>query len=231
MRTPTAKPVSVDEVSVHTRPLRRDAAENRERLLDAARFVFAEYGLDASVEEVARAAGVGMGTLYRRFPTKQALIDELVGGMRRELLALAQNANGLVDGSGLETLLLDAGKFQAKQPSCLQRLWSHSDAEQACMDDFREIVATLLERAQESGRVRPEVTSTDISMIFWSVRSIIEMTCAVAPTAWRRHLELLIAGLRPFAAEHLRVPLVEKPLTRAQAQRCMDPEPSREARR
>ncbi|SOD74505.1 TetR family transcriptional regulator [Jatrophihabitans sp. GAS493] len=231
MRAATAKPGCPDEASVAVRPLRRDAAENRERLLDAARFVFAEYGLDASVEEVARAAGVGMGTLYRRFPTKQALIDELVGSMRRELLVLAQNADGLVDGSGLETLLLNAGKFQAKQPSCLQRLWSHSDAELGAMDDFREIVATLLERAQQNGRIRPEVTSTDISMIFWSVRSIIEMTRAVAPTAWRRHLELLIAGLRPVAAENLQVALVEKPLTRTQAQRCMDGDAVREGRR
>ncbi|MDQ1718021.1 MAG: hypothetical protein QOE89_1974, partial [Pseudonocardiales bacterium] len=65
---------------IAARPLRRDAAENRERLLDAAIQVFAEHGLDAGVDEVARVAGVGTGTLYRRFPTKQALIDELVGG-------------------------------------------------------------------------------------------------------------------------------------------------------
>ena len=79
--------------TVSERPLRRDAAENRRRLLDAATEVFSAHGLDGSVEEVARVAGVGMGTLYRRFPTKQDLIDTLVGDMRRELAALAQAAD------------------------------------------------------------------------------------------------------------------------------------------
>lgn len=203
------------------RPLRRDAAENRERLLDAARYVFAEQGLDASVEEVARAAGVGMGTLYRRFPTKQALIDELVGNLRRDLLALARDAAGLVDGSGLEMMLIEAGKLQAKQPGCLQRLWNHSDAELEAMDEFREISATLLVRAQAAGRVRADVTSTDVSMMFWSVRSIIEMTRGPAPTAWRRHLELLMAGMRPAGSPLADDAMVEKPMTRAQAQRCV----------
>jgi AcrR family transcriptional regulator len=60
------------------RPLRRDAIENRRRVLDAAATVFAAHGLDAPVEEIAHAAGVGMGTLYRRFPNKEALIEQLM---------------------------------------------------------------------------------------------------------------------------------------------------------
>src|ERR1700759_2475171 len=102
-----------------TRALRRDAAENRKRILDAAGRVFAEHGLDGSVEEVARVAGVGMGTLYRRFPTKQALIDELVGEARRGLLARARAAAEYSDGTGLEVLLVSAGALQAEQLGCL----------------------------------------------------------------------------------------------------------------
>jgi AcrR family transcriptional regulator len=73
-------------------PLRRDAARNRKRLLEAAAEVFAEQGLQASVDDVARVAGVGMGTLYRRFPTKDALIDELVRELLTEDLQDAREA-------------------------------------------------------------------------------------------------------------------------------------------
>jgi AcrR family transcriptional regulator len=179
------------------RPLRRDAAENREKVLDAASKVFAEHGLDGSVEEVARLAGVGMGTLYRRFSTKQALIDELVGGARRELLTLARTAEARSDGTGLEELLLAAGALQAEQVGCLSQVWNQSDAELEAMEEFRRIVAGLLQAAQAAGRVRSDVTRTDISLIFWSVRAIMDMTRGISPSAWRRHLELLISGLRP----------------------------------
>jgi AcrR family transcriptional regulator len=201
-----------------TKPLRRDAAENRARLLDAATQVFAEHGLDGSVEDVAREAGVGMGTLYRRFPTKQALIDELVGGLRRDLLELAHSAAERTDGTGLEELLLRVGQFQAEPRGCLERLWRHSAAELDTMTEFRLILRELLASAQELGRIRSDVMTTDISMVLWSLRGVIETTRAVAPTAWRRHLEILVAGLRPasgpFAGE-----LVEKPLSDARARR------------
>ena len=77
-----------------TKTLRRDAAQNRQRLLDAAEQVFAERGLEASVDEVARVAGVGMGTLYRRFPTKEALIAELVRELLEDVLLLARSSLG-----------------------------------------------------------------------------------------------------------------------------------------
>jgi AcrR family transcriptional regulator len=179
------------------KPLRRDAAENREKLLDAATRVFAEHGLDASVDEVAREAGVGMGTLYRRFPHKQALIDELVGSVRRALLELAIEAASVADGTGLEQLLVRVGELQAGQPGCLPQLWTHSDTEGAAMDEFRSILVTLLARAQEAGRVRLDAAGTDVTVAMWSLRGLIEMTRDTAPDAWRRHLELLVAGLRP----------------------------------
>ena len=84
------------------RPLRRDAEQNRQRLLDAAADVFAEHGLDASVEEIARTAGVGMGTLYRRFPTKDALISALVHDALTTMLKLAREGTERADGTGLE---------------------------------------------------------------------------------------------------------------------------------
>jgi AcrR family transcriptional regulator len=202
--------------STGDRPLRRDAAENRERILAAAGEVFAEHGLDAGVEEVARVAGVGMGTLYRRFPSKQALIDELIGGMRRNLLDIAQQAAARTDGTGLEILLLNTSQLQAAHLGCLRRLWAQSEAGMDAIEDFRRLLPILLRSAQERRRIRPEITPADISMVLWSVSAIIDTTGTTAPHAWRRHLELLIAGLRPVTSTHLAAELSEHPMTSSQ---------------
>jgi AcrR family transcriptional regulator len=201
-------------LSTKEKPLRRDAAENRQRLLSAAGRVFAEHGPDAGVDEVAREAGVGMGTLYRRFANKQALIDELVGELRRELLAIARTAATASDGTGLEKLLFEAAELQAAQSGCLRRLWQYSDAEPEAMEETRRHIAQLLKAAQRQGRVRDEITPADIAVMMWSVRGVIETTTAVAPKAWRRHLELLVAGMRPAGSAV--APLTEKPLTPAE---------------
>ncbi|MGI8666473.1 MAG: TetR/AcrR family transcriptional regulator [Jatrophihabitans sp.] len=200
------------------RPLRRDAAQNRERVIEAAGQVFAEHGLDAGVDEVARLAGVGMGTLYRRFPTKQALIDELIAGLRQELLELARDAAARSDGTGLEELLLAVGQLQATRSGCLQQLLEQSDADPAGVRQFRDLLAELVESARQHARIRPDVTRGDITMIFWAVSEVIETTRAVAPQAWRRHLELLIAGLRPVGDSRFAHPLQEKPLTAGQVE-------------
>jgi AcrR family transcriptional regulator len=180
--------------------------------------VFTEHGLDAGVDEIARQAGVGVGTLYRRFTTKQALIDELVGTIRLELLDLARDAATHDDGTGLEQLLRGVGAIQARHCGFLTRVWKHSDAELAAMTEFRRLLLTLLRRAQEQHLVRPDVTATDMSLIMWSTAGIIETTQEAAPLAWRRHLELLLAGMRPVGTSSERM-LAEKPLTEAQVRR------------
>jgi AcrR family transcriptional regulator len=192
------------------RPLRKDAAENRERLLRAAAVVFAEQGLDASVEEVARAAGVGMGTLYRRFPTKEALIAELVGQLQQEFIDDARRAAQLPDGLGLETFLHDAARRQATHRGCLPRLWN-SASTTAAAEEIRRLIAELAADARAHGRVRPEVTTADIVVVFWAMRGVIESTLSVAPDAWQRHLAVVVAGLRPATDE-----LPGRPLTETQ---------------
>jgi AcrR family transcriptional regulator len=201
-------------LSSKDKPLRRDAVENRQRLLDAARRVFAEHGLDAGVGEVAREAGVGMGTLYRRFTNKQALIDELVGELRRKLLAIARMAGEATDGSGLEKLLFAAAELQAAQSGCLRRLWEYSDAEPEAIEEIRTRIGALLKAAQRHGLVREEIAASDVAIIMWSVRGVIETTAVAAPNAWRRHLELLLAGMRPAGSTAAN--LTEKPLTQAE---------------
>jgi AcrR family transcriptional regulator len=197
------------------RQLRRDAAENRELLLDAAAKVFATQGLGAGVEEIARVAGVGIGTLYRRFPTKDALIAELVQDVLERMSTLAQAASDIPDGGGLEHFLETSSAYQAEHRGCLPRLWNTAPDNDALVQ-VRATIASLLADAKRHGRVRDEVTATDLTMVMWSIRGVIETTRGEAPEAWRRLLAILIAGLRP-AAE----PLQPKPMTRAQIDRVL----------
>ena len=197
------------------RPLRSDAVRNRRRLLEAAGRVFEEKGLDASVADVARVAGVGMGTLYRRFPSKEALIEALVTEVLEATIAMARGAAAWPDGSGLEHFLVASSAYQAEHLGCLPKLW-HSDHD--LMQTARRLIDGLLSDAQAHHRVRSDLTSTDINLVMWSIRGVLETTRANAPDAWRRHLELLIAGMRPTDAK-----LGHRPLTRVQVDRILAP--------
>ncbi len=132
------------------RALRRDAAENRQRLLDAAATVFSERGLDVGVDEIARVAGVGIGTLYRRFPTKDALVSELVRQVYDDFLALADEALSAPDGEGLEQVLYGTGAILASNRGCLSRMWN-DDETTILRDEYRRILFELLARAKQHG--------------------------------------------------------------------------------
>jgi AcrR family transcriptional regulator len=183
---------------VADRPLRRVAEQNRQRLLDAAAEVFAEHGLEASVEEIARTAGVGMGTLYRRFPTKDALIGALVHDVLTTVLTLAREGTERPDGTGLEYFLEAASAYQADHRGCLARLWN-AGLEHELVQEVRRLIDAMLTEAKRHGRVRADITSTDVTIVLWAVRGIIETTQGRAPEAWQRHLDVYIAGLRPSA--------------------------------
>jgi AcrR family transcriptional regulator len=190
------------------RPLRRDAEQNRQRLLDAAADVFAEHGLEASVEEIARVAGVGMGTLYRRFPTKDALISALVHDVLSTMLRIAQEGTERPDGTGLEYFLEAASAYQAAHRGCLPRLWN-AGLEDDLVQQVRRLIDVILADAKRHGKVRADVTGTDVTIALWAVRGIIETTQGHAPEAWQRHLDIFIAGLRPAAD-----PLPDRELSR-----------------
>src|ERR1700728_3945292 len=190
------------------RPLRRDAEQNRQRLLDAAADVFAEHGLEASVEEIARTAGVGMGTLYRRFPTKDALISALVHDVLSTMLGIAQEGTERPDGTGLEYFLEAASAYQAAHRGCLQRLWN-AGTEHDLVQEVRRLIDAMLADAQRHGEVGAEISGTDVTSGLWAIRGIIETTQGQAPEAWQRYLDIFIAGLRPAAH-----PLPDRALSR-----------------
>jgi len=178
--------------------LRRDAAENRQRLLDAAATIFSARGLDVSVDEIARVAGVGIGTLYRRFPTKDALISELVRQVLEDFLALAQDALSAPNGEGLEQVLYGSGAILASHRGCLSRMWN-DDETAVLKNEYRQILVELLAQAKRHGRIRDDATDADLELILWSLRGVVATTRGVTDTGWRRILAVMIAGLRPGA--------------------------------
>ncbi|WP_052441106.1 TetR/AcrR family transcriptional regulator [Streptacidiphilus anmyonensis] len=185
--------------------LRRDAAENRARLLRAAWEAFAEQGPDAGVEEIARRAGVGMGTLYRRFPTKDALINELSEVIFESILEHARMSAALGadrapgQPSGLEESLFHMGEVMAGHHGCLSRLWQASPPpdQDERRTELWQLMDRMLDQAKASGDVRPEVTLTDVYLSVIALRSLVDDTAGQAPDLWRRYLEVVLAGFRP----------------------------------
>jgi|ERR1700722_14131786 AcrR family transcriptional regulator len=181
------------------RPLRADARRNRERILESARAAFAESGDEVQIDDVARHAGVGVGTVYRHFPTKQALVTELVRQTfrlftvrAREALAADEEPFALIEGLMrriAETAAGDAGVQYALAAS-EGPAWRESQAEQ---DELIAVIAELVERARRAGTIRPDIAAIDIGMLMCGV------CAAMGPRPgfdWRRHVDLAIDALR-----------------------------------
>lgn len=208
-------------LDVPSRPLRRDAEENRKRILEAARAAFAELGVDASVEEIAARAGVGIGTLYRRFPTKDALIDAIFEEHLDDMAAAAARALGATDGwDGLLEYLTYVVHLQAADRGLTDVVGAHLRTEQRvarARSRLRPLVQRLVVRAQETGELRPDVVYEDISVLLWTTGRVADATRDIAPKFWQRHLALVVDGLRTPGAS----PLPQPPLTAAKHRQAM----------
>jgi AcrR family transcriptional regulator len=200
--------------------LRSDARRNRERLVGSARELFARKGVEVPVEEITRHAGLGMGTLYRHFPTKEELIDAVLEESFADLVAAAEQAALEDDAWAAFTgfleraLALHAGNRGLKD--MLATSARGRRRAEAMRSRMRPLLRRLIERAQEQGALRPDFTPEDLPVVFWTAGRVIETTAAVAPDYWRRYLALLLDGLRAEAA----TPLPRPPLTRAQLARA-----------
>ena len=181
-------------ISTEQRPLRRDAARNLKHLVDAAAELFIEQGLSVNMADIASRAGVGVGTLYRRFPNREALIAFMLDQMLGEMVELGNRALTEPGGHGLETFLRGVGALQAKHRGCLPRLWQGGTTVRR-RDELRTIVRQLFGQARAAGAVRAEIAYTDVSMLLWSLQHTISMTAGIAPDAWQRQLDVMLAGL------------------------------------
>jgi len=210
----------VSHPAVSARAPRRDRARNREALLTAARAVFAERGLGASLQQVARDAGVAIGTLYRHFPTR----DDLLVAMFADKLAIvaATGEQALTDPDPwagfvrfVETLCaLAAEDLGFNELTSIDRPARGGAA--AIRSRIHQLWQHLLSRAQDTGAVRPDLTLGDMFVLLWSQSRIIEATYGVAPRAWRRHLYLMLDAYRAERA----TPLPEPPLSTSQMERA-----------
>jgi len=206
------------------RPLRRDAERNRQRILAAAAGVLSERGLDATLDEVARAAGVGVGTVYRRFPDKEALIEALFRDRIDALVTAAEQALTEPDPwQALVSYLDFAIELMAGNMGLRQLLmFSTYGKERVCYARGRmqPAVTQLAERAQASGDLRPDFAGTDIKMIVFMISSLAEYTSPTRPDLWRRYLTLLIDGLRPAREAVTALPAPEPTAEDIEAAMC-----------
>jgi AcrR family transcriptional regulator len=194
------------------KPLRRDAERNRQRILDAARIVFAERGLRASHDDIAREAGVGVGTVYRRFPEKEQLIDALFVERMDEIAALAETARAMDDPWEALVHFMVAGQELQCEDRGLKELALGEEAGriERARDRVSPIVEEIFGRAQAAGAIRADVAFTDLPLIHLGVGAASDATREVAPEAWRRLLALTLDGLR--ATPDRATPLSAPPL-------------------
>jgi AcrR family transcriptional regulator len=180
--------------------LRSDARRNRAHLVAVARELIAEGGVDTSVEEITRRAGVGMGTLYRHFATKDELIDAVLEDAFQEYLGLAEAAladedpwrgfAGFLERAlGLLALNRGLNDIVATRTQGLARA-------AAMRRRLRPLVAALIERAQAAGELRADFAPEDVSLLLWGGHGVIECSDEAAPRVWQRYLGLLLDGLR-----------------------------------
>jgi AcrR family transcriptional regulator len=184
------------------RPLRADAARNRALLLAAAADEFAEQGLDASVAAIARRAGIGKGTVFRHFPTKDDLIAAIVP---ERIEALATIGERLLDSDDPGTALLEfltaaAHQRQQRDLSFLQNVGvAHPEVVKARTNMYKAIYA-LVDRARECGAIRPDVTGADVILLMCAPNYVTSYIPDAPPDLWRRYLAIIFDGLRPAGA-------------------------------
>jgi AcrR family transcriptional regulator len=205
----------VSQTDVHRvqRPLRRDARESHDKLIAAAQAEFAARGVEASLEKIARDAGVAIGTLYRHFPTRLDLLMAAFEPRLQEFLAGADTALATDDpwdafARYLENLFSVQAGDRGFNDFLSRRFPGNADAEQI-HDQMCRQIEDVLARAQEAGEVRPDITQADIVNLIWTNGRIIDATSTTAPTAWRRHLYLMLDAYRAERAH----PIPEPPMT------------------
>ncbi len=205
------------------RPLRRDAERNRQRILRAAAQVFTQRGLDATLDDVARQAGVGVGTVYRRFPDKQTLVAELFQDRIDAVVAVAEDAHAAPDPwLGLVSFLEYAAATLAGDLGLRQLMMFATygkDRVAYAREQMRPAVARLVERAQAEGALRRDFSATDVPLIAYLLASVAEYAGAVSPDIWRRYLALIIDGMRASRDSVSELPVAA--LTPAEIERSM----------
>lgn len=191
------------------RPLRRDAERNRQLILAAAREVFATRGLDAGLDEIARHAGLGVGTVYRRFPDKEQLIDALFEERVDAVREVAEHALSLEDPWEGFTHFMEGGLALQMADRGLKELLLSTrpglERVAQARQRIRPLANAVIERAQEAGVLRADFGASEIPLLHLMLGGVIDACREEKPELWRRYLAVLLAGLRADAAAPLPV--------------------------
>jgi AcrR family transcriptional regulator len=204
------------------RALRRDAAENRERLLAAAAELFAARGLDVTLNDIAHHAGVGVATAYRRFANKAEVIDALFEERLQAIAELAGESLAETDSwHGLVTFLERSLRMQFGDRG-LNQIMNTPELGDARVAQARDRIAPLIEalvdRAKEQGTVRPDLDQSDVVFLQLALSAIMDSSRTVAPELYRRYLALFLDGIR---ADRELTPLPAPALSPHQTHRAM----------
>ncbi|SDG07293.1 transcriptional regulator, TetR family [Lentzea fradiae] len=182
---------------------RADAVRNRELLLSAAAEEFAENGVDAPISAVARRAGLGKGTVFRHFPTKDDLVAALVVDHVTRLVDLA---NDLVGAEDAGAAVLEFLSFAARQRQLLDiPFLAHVSDEVAArkQGELERAITALVDHAREQGALRPDVTGIDVMRLMCVPNEIMRNLPDAQPDLWERYLAIVFDGLRPEGAHPL----------------------------
>jgi AcrR family transcriptional regulator len=185
------------------KPLRADARRNREKVLAAARTVFAEQGRDAQIDDVARAAKVGVGTVYRHFPTKEALLNALSDELFAVVAVYVRTLLTLEDPWEAFERAMWFGAEKTAGDRAFSEIMAASNymPRRTCpgKEDLLVTTGELMRRCKAAGVMRDDAIVEDIGLMMCGVGSATGMEHPV-PDAWRRHLQIVLDGLRAEAA-------------------------------
>ncbi|WP_426976457.1 TetR/AcrR family transcriptional regulator [Pseudarthrobacter sp. O4] len=200
---------------------RRDGLRNREALIEAARVAFAAEGLNASLDAIAASAGVGAGTLYRHFPTRLDLWSAVLVDPLKEHLRIVEEALSNPDRwTGLSGYIIASCALEADSRGYLNLMTTRFDESEPLLKLRRQIqvgIEELIRQARDTGAVRPDFRAEDLPFILLANSRVAEITRDIAPTAWRRNVELFLDAIRPDRA----TPLTEPPMKPSQVARMM----------
>ncbi len=191
MTSPPASAIPAPEA----RPLRADARRNRERILKAARAVFADHGKDAQIDDVARRAKVGVGTVYRHFPTKELLLDAIVLEHFEAIAGMARVALESDDGwSGFCELIWRAAERNAADRSLCEVMSARDKSDVVAECGLAAMTEELMERAKAQGTMRADAGPGDVPVMMIGVSAV--MQTLPDEVHWRRYIQLMLDGLR-----------------------------------
>lgn len=183
---------------------RADAERNRRRVVDAAVRVFAERGVDATLNDVAREAGVGVGTVYRKFADKAALLDALFEVKIEQLVRLADEASREPDPAlalrGFVLAVMEARATDRGLGAVVMRTSRGESFAAALGRRLGPTVERLVDRAQAAGEVRAGFTGQDVCLLAVMVGTVADHTRDTDPDLWRRYAQILVDGTRPTAS-------------------------------